>query len=144
MNLILMQHGYPPAIISPKDRLKYLKGLEKAQLGGSLEDYLQVIYQAINRSLNIYIKAMHQEHPEPIEESASLLKIGKLAEFTQESIATLRYWTKLGLLEVATTTPSGYHLYAPSMIARCRKIRELQNQRHTLEEIVKAFEEDPR
>jgi DNA-binding transcriptional MerR regulator len=87
---------------------------------------------------------MHQEHPEPIEESASLLKIGKLAEFTQESIATLRYWTKLGLLEVATTTPSGYHLYAPSMIARCRKIRELQNQRHTLEEIVKAFEEDPR
>lgn len=39
MNLLLMQQGYPPALIRPEDRLQYIDALEQAQLGGTLDDY---------------------------------------------------------------------------------------------------------
>jgi len=54
---------------------------------------------------------------------------------TGETNATLRYWTKEGLLEVAETTGAGYHLYDPAMAERCREIRRLQGERYTLNEI---------
>ena len=38
MNLLLMQAGYPPAIIRKEDRKQYAS-IEKAQLGGSLSEY---------------------------------------------------------------------------------------------------------
>ena len=57
MNLLLMQEGYPPAIIRPEDRHDYITSLEKGQSGGSTEDYYQVIYDAVDRSLNVYIGA---------------------------------------------------------------------------------------
>ena len=43
MNLILMMHGYPPAIIRKRDRLAYIGALEKAQTGGSKSDYEKLI-----------------------------------------------------------------------------------------------------
>lgn len=136
MNLILIKYGYPPAIISPKERLKYIKSLEKAQLGGSIEDYLSVIYQSVNHSIGIYLKALKQEKPISFEETSALLKIGELAKVVQESNSTIRYWTKVGLLEVVTTTPSGYQLYSKSMVDRCKHIRSLQQQRYTLDKII--------
>ena len=39
MNLILIMMGYPPALIRKRDRLAYIGALEKAQLGGLLDDY---------------------------------------------------------------------------------------------------------
>lgn len=136
MNLILMQHGYPPAIIRTRDRLKYIGSLEKAQLGGSKEAYNEVIDSAVDRSLDIYLKAALGEGAggeEPRE--PDLLRIGQLAKETGESNATIRYWTKEGLLQVADTTASGYQLYHPQMIERVARIRELQAQRFTLSEI---------
>ncbi|WP_425607158.1 MerR family transcriptional regulator [Coraliomargarita algicola] len=58
-----------------------------------------------------------------------------MARETGESNATIRYWTKEGLLQVADSTDAGYQLYHPSMIERVAKIRELQGQRYTLSEI---------
>lgn len=137
MNLILLQNGYTPALIRKEDRLKYISSLEKAQLGGSNEDYYKIIHDAVNRSLDIYLNALTGEETTEIsgDEGAVLLKIGQLAKATGESNATLRYWTKEGLLEVADTTESGYQLFAPSMIERVKTIRELQSQRYTLSEI---------
>lgn len=57
MNLILLQTGYPPAIISNQIRRSYLNAIESAQLGGSLDDYYQIIYQSIDKSLDIYLDA---------------------------------------------------------------------------------------
>jgi Fic family protein len=135
MNLILMQHGYPPAIISPKDRLAYIKSLEQAQLGGPLDDYLNLMYQAGYKSLQIYLKALRHEPPTMTETADNLLRIGALAKATQESTSTLRYWTKTGLISIASTTASGYQLYSRETIARCQKIRHLQSKRYTLDEI---------
>lgn len=58
MNLILIQNGYLPAIISNENRRKYLEAIEKGQMGGSLEDYYFVIYEAIEKSLDIYLDAV--------------------------------------------------------------------------------------
>ncbi len=110
MNLTLIQTGYPPAIITPKDLLKYLNNLEKSQPGGAIAYYLQLIYSAVRRSLTIYLKALLQEEPLSKSDVSTSLKIGEFAKVVTESASTLRHWTKTGLLEGATTTPSGYQL----------------------------------
>jgi Fic family protein len=137
MNLILMQHGFPPALIRKRDRLRYISSLEKAQLGGSKEDYYKIIAAAVNRSLDIYLKALTNSPDEaaPAVYERSLMRIGQLAKATGESNATLRYWTKEGLLAVADTTEANYQLYAAEMVERIAKIRDLQKQRFTLSEI---------
>ena len=39
MNLLLMQNGYPPALIRNNDRDFYIDSVEKGQLSGSLDNY---------------------------------------------------------------------------------------------------------
>ncbi|MBU1016831.1 MAG: Fic family protein [Patescibacteria group bacterium] len=58
MNVLLMQKGYPPALIRKEDRLKYINAIEQGQLGGSMQDYYTLIAKAVERSLNIYLKAV--------------------------------------------------------------------------------------
>lgn len=139
MNLILIMHGYPPAIIRKIERLSYLNALEKAQLGGSRNDFDAQIAASVKRSLVMYLKAAEGETSFEDSDSDRLLKIGELAEGAGVSIPTIRYWTKEGLLEVADKRSSGYQLYAPNMIERCKKIQELKQKRLTLEEIKARF-----
>jgi Fic family protein len=56
MNLILMQAGYPPAIIRKEDRRVYISGIEKGQLHNDLSDYTAHMYAAIERSLALYLE----------------------------------------------------------------------------------------
>ena len=135
MNLLLMMAGYPPAIIRKRDRLAYISALEKAQLGESLADYDKLIYQAADRSLDIYLKAAQGESSMSEIDTERLLKIGELAKAAGQTVPTIRYWTNEGLLEVAELTPSGYQLFAPDMVQRCEQIRRLKIERHTLEDI---------
>lgn len=58
MNLILMQNEYIPAIIRAEDRLKYIRAVEKGQLTNQLDDYYEIIYKAVDRSLDIYLDAV--------------------------------------------------------------------------------------
>lgn len=57
MNLILMQRGYPLVIILKNDRKKYYRALEKAD-SGKTDDIEKFIGQAVERSMNIYLKAI--------------------------------------------------------------------------------------
>ena len=137
MNLILLMNGYPPAIIRTRDRLSYIASLEKTQLGGSNDDYLKLISKAVDRSLDIYLKALKgEEEPVFLEEgTVGLLKIGELAKRSREAVSTLRHWTKEGLLNVFEKTPSGYQLYQPEMLDRINQIKDLKEKRFTLSEI---------
>ena len=134
MNMLLLMSGYPAAIIRKSDRLAYLESLEKAQLGGSKDDYVKIIAKAVNRSLDIYLKAAAGEDAEP-DDSDKLLKIGELAKQAGQSNSTIRHWTKEGLLSIAAVTESGYQLYAPEMVGRIKQIYALKEQRFTLQEI---------
>ena len=135
MNLILMCHGYPPAIIRKNERGKYLDALEKAQTGGSHDDYLQLIYRAVDRSLAIYVEATSGEGDFVSEPDDSLLRIGQLSKQTGVNVSTIRFWLTSGLLEVSETTPSGYQLFSASMVVRIEEIKSLKEQRFTIQEI---------
>lgn len=135
MNLLLMQIGYPPAVIRKEDRKRYLESIEKSQLGESLDDFYHLIYEAVDRSLNIYLEALDGKK-KALPSEKKLLKIGELAKKTTETIHTIRYWTKEGLLIVADKTKGDYQLYHPSMIERVKKIRRLQKEKRlTIREI---------
>ncbi len=131
MNGILMMHGTPPAIIRKRDRVSYIEALEKAQLGGDKEPYIQVIYRAVNRSLDIVLKGVS------IVPEDTHLKIGALAKLVGEPVSTIRYWTQRGLLQIADRTESGYHCYTPDMVKQGKRIQKLKQRRYTLEEIRK-------
>lgn len=152
MNLLLLQEGYPPAIIQKEERNKYINVIEKAQLGESLNDFLDLIYEAIDRSLDIYLEAsqgiLSSKTVKPInigsinpnKPTRKDLKIGELAKATFETVHTLRFWTKIGLLQVKNLTKGGYQLYDTAMIERAREIRRLQiDLRLRLDEIKKRF-----
>ena len=122
---------------SGKTYAAYLGALETAQLGGSKTPYESLIARAVGRSLDIYLDAAGgggagRTAPAPGDK---LLKIGQLAQAVGETVPTIRHWTKLGLLEVAQTTPAGYQLFAADAIDRCRRIQSLKGHRHTLAEI---------
>jgi hypothetical protein len=135
MNLVLTMFGYPPALIRKRDRLAYITALEKAQLGGSKNDYLKLIIRAVDRSFDIYLKSVTNEDFETQPEPVKNLRIGELAKLVGEPNSTIRHWTKEGLLELAEITGSGYQMYAPEMVVRIKQILELKKKRHTLAEI---------
>lgn len=60
MGMLLQQEGYPPAIIRKEDRKDYLNSLEKGQTKGEMGDYYDVIYDAADRSLDIYLGAVEK------------------------------------------------------------------------------------
>ena len=131
--------GYPPAIINPKERLTYIASLETAQTGGTKELYEKIIFTAARRSLDIYLKSVMGKNIAEPEESGKLLKIGQLAKIAGETVATIRFWTNEGLLEVADITDSNYHLYSHEMVKICQKIQNFKKQRLTLEEVKKLM-----
>ena len=137
MNMILMMKGFPPAIIRKNDRLAYIKSLEKPQLingeGDSKNDYFKLIAAAVDRSLNIYLKAIEGKTEEP--ENKKLLKIGEIAKATNQTVSTIRHWTKEGLLQIAEVTESGYQMFSEEMVERVKKIQERKEKRRTLSEI---------
>lgn len=56
MNLLLMQAGYPPAVIHPEQRKEYVDALRSAQLDGDAEPFRVLIAQCVEKSLDGYIE----------------------------------------------------------------------------------------
>lgn len=61
MNLILMQNGYPPAIIRITNRAEYILSLEKAQEQGGLNDFFLVIAKAVLESIDSYLLMLDEK-----------------------------------------------------------------------------------
>lgn len=135
MNLILLINGYPLAVIRNEDRTAYLDAVNAGQTQKDLKPLYRIAEQAAERSLDAYLAAAQGKPTiKPLTargkaQSEKLLKIGELARLAGETIHTLRYWTKLGLLQVKQHSPGGYQLYDPAMVGRVRKIRQLQRQK---------------
>lgn len=139
MNLILMQKGFPPAIIRKEDRNAYIRGIEKGQLQKDLSDYYEIIFKAVERSLDIYLEMLEPKEEQVIR-SEKLLKIGEVAKMANEGIPTVRYWTKEGLLKVEEYSKGGYQLYSAKVIDRIKQIRKLQSEKRlTIEELKKVL-----
>jgi len=140
MNLMLMQNGYPPAIIRKEDRNTYINSIEKGQLTSDFSDYYPFIFRAVERSLDIYLEALEGDK-KPKATPTKLLRIGELARLTNESVPTIRYWTREGLLTIRDKTQSGYQLYGNESIDRVKEIRNLQSKKRlTIKEIKQQLE----
>lgn len=61
MNLILMQNGYPPAIIRITNCAEYILSLEKAQEQGGLNDFFLVIAKAVLESIKSYLVMLDEK-----------------------------------------------------------------------------------
>lgn len=55
LNLELMKNGYPPIIIRAENRVRYYNALDKAHTAGDNQDFLQLVVEEINRSLDLYL-----------------------------------------------------------------------------------------
>lgn len=140
MNLLLLQAGFPPAVIRKEDRLPYVRSLEKLQLGGSPSEYYTLMYKAIDRSLEIYLNALEGHEQMKLIEKKDLLKIGELATLVGEPVPTIRHWTNQGLLQVAEYSSGGYQLYDQSQAAVVKLIRKFQEEdRLTISEIKRVL-----
>lgn len=139
MNLLLIQAGFPPAIIRKEDRKRYIDSIEAGQLGKSLNDYYMLIFESIDRSLDIYLDAIEQKEKTDTIADKKRITIGELATLAGEPVPTIRHWTKSGLLAVAARSPGGYQLYSQNQVGVIKKIKKMQEKRLTLAEIKKSL-----
>lgn len=103
-----------------------------------------VVNSIVKRQVTLYTLTMDYEKiiNKKLENETKLLKIGQLATKTNTPISTIRFWTQEELLNIATTTASGYWLFQPAAVARVEKIKKLQQKRFTIREIKQMLLDD--
>lgn len=60
MNLLLLQAGYPIAVLRAEDRLAYYRALESAH-EGQLDPFLQLVAEAVDHTLDMFLAATAHE-----------------------------------------------------------------------------------
>lgn len=58
MNLELMKDGFPPVIIKVENRLSYYEALDKAHTTEDYCDFISLVEQEVNDSLDLYLSAI--------------------------------------------------------------------------------------
>ena len=86
MNLIMMRAGYPPSFILTKDRNKYFKALNNANKG-DYNKLLLLMFQAMERSLNIYLNAIGGDYED--YEPTSIIANDPSIPYGQEYLSLL-------------------------------------------------------
>lgn len=78
MNFILMQNGYPPAIVKAddKDKAAYYKTLEKGQVTGDTKPFIQFISNCVEKTLEGYLERIGVIYDKN-KSSAQQLKINR-------------------------------------------------------------------
>ena len=101
MNLLLMQVGFPPAIVRKEDRSVYINSLEKGQTKDDLSDYHNLMLEAIDRSLDIYLEAVEPERTEIPELTSEqrFYTTDEVAKLLQVDPETVRRYVRQGYLK---------------------------------------------
>lgn len=136
MNLILLRNGYPPALFSRREKKEYWQSLEAAIYKNDRTAYDKLVYRAVNRALDLYLKTGQKKAVDVEDEAAPyFLRIGQLAKETGERVSTIRYWTTMGIIEPTGKTSADYMIYSSDVLDRIKKLKDLKAQRYTLDEI---------
>ncbi len=94
MNLLLLQEGYPMTVVLSNDRKKYYDALSKAD-SGDYSYFVRFIAQAVERSLNIYIKTLLPAKTE----SGKFYPLSTISKQTPYSEKYLNLLSRLGKIE---------------------------------------------
>ena len=92
MNLILMQAGFPIAVILKVDRKRYYRVLSQADKG-DLKPICEFVAQAVNRSLNLYLKSI-KVRPK-VKQGKSLKELSKKSDYSSNYLRKLATQGKL-------------------------------------------------
>lgn len=100
MNFILIQAGFPPAIIKKEERNRYLTSLEMGQTKGQLDSYYELINDSINRSLDIYLETViPQEEPSQTKQKQAFYTTEEVAKLLQVDPESIRRYVRSGQLK---------------------------------------------
>lgn len=90
MNLILFQHGYPPAVILRVNRKQYYQVLMQADSGKN-DPLVNFVGQAVDHSLTLYLEAcaLKLAKPSPNEQWITLAQAAEGTTYTQEYLSLL-------------------------------------------------------
>ena len=94
MNLILMQASFPLSIVLKNDRKKYYRVLAQADTG-NYEPFVLFIAQAVERSLDIYLKVLTPAD----HKRETFMKLSTIATHTPYSAKYLNLLARQGKLE---------------------------------------------
>lgn len=97
MNLILMRHGYPPAVILRSHRRQYFRLLSQAD-AGKPAPLVNFVGRAVERSLTLYLEAC-QPQTTPLPDSEIWLPLREAAQGTPYSQEYLSLLARLGRIE---------------------------------------------
>ena len=118
-NLLLMKHGYPPAIILKNDRKKYYDALNRANKG-DYKKLVLLVLQALERSLDIYLSGL-SDHEEDYQSISNIIANEPTMPYGQEYVSLLARQGKIDAYKegnVWYTTESAVKEY---IITRKRK-----------------------
>ena len=94
MNLILIQSGYPLVIVLKNDRKKYYRVLTEADKG-NLSPFVRFIAQAVERSLDIYLKTLTPS----LKKQEKFISLKQASNFCPYSAKYLNLLARQGKLE---------------------------------------------
>jgi len=94
MNLVLLNRGYPLVVILKNDRQKYYRVLADADKG-KLAPLIRFVAQAIERSLNIYLKTLSPE----VDAGKKYQPLSSLVNLTPYSKKYLNLLARFGKIE---------------------------------------------
>lgn len=95
MNLVLMQNGYPPAVILNIDRKKYYRVLKLADLDKP-QEFVNFIGRAIERSLIIYLQSI--EPVMNVKEHQGYISLKEATQYCDYSLEYLSLLARQGKL----------------------------------------------
>ena len=116
LDLMLLQDGYPPALVLRETRSRYIQALQAAHMGNSVP-LIDLIGLAVERSLDLYLEAC-------VESTAHLLPLAELAHEHALSVDYLGQLARKGQLEA---TKRDQHWYATKEALQ-RYLNEAQAQ----------------
>jgi len=128
MDLILIQHGYPPALIKKEERKQYLSSIEEAQMGGNLQKFYDLIIEAEDRTLDIYLSAAKGKTAPTALKKEKPLHIGQVAKEAGISTSAIRYYVEQGLLTPEGHSKGGFALFNPEVVKKIKEIKQLQQK----------------
>jgi len=94
MNIILMSAGYPLVIILKNDRRRYCNTLDQADKG-EISPFIRFIAQAVERSLNMYVKVIVPFSKNTQETAFSLSKIAQSTPYSEKYLNLLARMGKI-------------------------------------------------
>ena len=121
MNFLLLQNGYCPIIIRPRDRKHYINSIEKAQLTGDIADYMKFMLSRLSHSFDTIFDIFNTKNEIP---QNKLMTIAKFAKEVNLPKSTIRYWVKVGKLKPAMYTESGYMMFSKFQTDEILKINQ--------------------